>query len=177
MINTFVNYFLLFGLPWWLRWWRICLSCRRPRRPWVWKIPRRRKWQPIPVFLPGKSHGQRSLAGYSHKELDTTEQLTLSVFFILWDLLFYQTAKLSICVSFTSGLCSVWPKRMALLPLVIQPWENVPDGLCTPYSAVKFHCLIDYSLYYPLCGKTEMHIYIALFMLLSLAVAGYLTIT
>ena len=30
--------------------------------PWVRKIPWRRKWQPIPVFLPGKSHGQRSLA-------------------------------------------------------------------------------------------------------------------
>ena len=29
------------------------------------KIPRRRKWQPTPVFLPGKSHGQRSLAGYT----------------------------------------------------------------------------------------------------------------
>ena len=38
----------------------------------------RRKWQPTPVFLPGKSHGWRSLAGYSpwgHKELDTTKQL------------------------------------------------------------------------------------------------------
>ena len=32
--------------------------------PWVGKIPWRRKWQPIPVFLPGKSRGQRSLAGY-----------------------------------------------------------------------------------------------------------------
>ena len=31
--------------------------------PWVGKIPWRRKWQPTPVFLPGKSHGQRSLAG------------------------------------------------------------------------------------------------------------------
>ena len=31
----------------------------------VWKIPRRRKWQPTPVFLPGKSHGQRSLVGYT----------------------------------------------------------------------------------------------------------------
>ena len=40
------------------------------------KIPWRRKWQPTPVFLPGKSHGQRSLAGYSlqgYKELNTTE--------------------------------------------------------------------------------------------------------
>ena len=32
---------------------------------WISKIPWRRKWQPTPVFLPGKSHGQRSLAGYS----------------------------------------------------------------------------------------------------------------
>ena len=31
---------------------------------WLRKVPRRRKWQPTPVFLPGKSHGQRSLAGY-----------------------------------------------------------------------------------------------------------------
>ena len=39
-------------------------------------MPWRKAWQPTPVFLPGESHGQRSLAGYSpwsHKELDTTE--------------------------------------------------------------------------------------------------------
>ena len=44
--------------------------------PWVRKIPWRRKWQPTPVFLPGKSHGQRSLVGYSpwgRKESDMTE--------------------------------------------------------------------------------------------------------
>ena len=33
--------------------------------PWVRKILWRRKWQPTPVFLPGESYGQRSLAGYS----------------------------------------------------------------------------------------------------------------
>ena len=33
--------------------------------PWVMKVPCRRKWQPSPVFLRGKFHGQRSLAGYS----------------------------------------------------------------------------------------------------------------
>ena len=33
--------------------------------PWLGKIPWRRKWQPTPVFLPGESHGQRSLMGYS----------------------------------------------------------------------------------------------------------------
>ena len=33
-------------------------------KSWVGTIPWRRKWHPIPVFLPGQSHGQRSLAGY-----------------------------------------------------------------------------------------------------------------
>ena len=33
--------------------------------PWVWKMPWRRTWQPTPVFLPGESQGQRSLADYS----------------------------------------------------------------------------------------------------------------
>ena len=33
--------------------------------PWVGQIPWRRKWQATPVFLPGKSHGQRSLVGLS----------------------------------------------------------------------------------------------------------------
>ena len=45
--------------------------------PWVGKIPWRRKWQPTPVLLPGKSNGRRILVGYSswgHKESDITEQ-------------------------------------------------------------------------------------------------------
>ena len=44
-------------------------QCRKHKRcgfdPWVGKIPRRRAWQPTLVFLPGESHGQRSLEGYS----------------------------------------------------------------------------------------------------------------
>ena len=43
---------------------------------WVQKTPWRRAWQPAPVFLPGESHGQRSLEGYSpwgHIELDMTK--------------------------------------------------------------------------------------------------------
>ena len=46
--------------------------------PCVRKIPWRRAWQPTPVFLPGESHGQRSLVGNSpwdHKESDTTEAI------------------------------------------------------------------------------------------------------
>ena len=47
--------------------------------PGVRKIPWRREWPPTPVFLLEKSHGQRSLVGYSswgHIESDTTEQLS-----------------------------------------------------------------------------------------------------
>ena len=54
------------------------LPCRRRRfNSWVGKIPWRRKWLLIPVFLPGECHGQRSLAGYSpwsHKALNMTER-------------------------------------------------------------------------------------------------------
>ena len=62
-------------------------QCRRWKGcrfdPWVRKIPWRKAWQPIPVFLPGESHGQRSLVGYSpwgHKESDKlthTSSITL----------------------------------------------------------------------------------------------------
>ena len=48
-------------------------QCRRRKRcgfdPWVGKIPWRRAWQPTPVFLPGESHGQRSLVSYKSIEL------------------------------------------------------------------------------------------------------------
>ena len=60
--------------------------CQRRRRrrlrfdSWVRKMPWRMEWQPTLVFLPGKSHGQRSLAGYSPwgcKDLDKTEWLSM----------------------------------------------------------------------------------------------------
>ena len=66
-------------LPWWLRRYRVCLQCERPGfESWGGMIPWWRKWQSTPTLLPGKSHGQRILIGYSpwgRKELDTTEQL------------------------------------------------------------------------------------------------------
>ena len=61
---------------------KLACQCRRHKRcgfhPWVGKIPWSRKRQPAPGFLPGKSHGRRSLVGCSpwgHEELDMTEQL------------------------------------------------------------------------------------------------------
>ena len=58
---------------WWRSWasqgaqrWRTRLPCKRLGfDPWVGKVHWRRAWKPTPVFLPGESHGQRSLAGYS----------------------------------------------------------------------------------------------------------------
>ena len=53
-------------LPKWCSGKESACQCRRLKfNPWVRKIPWRRKWQPTPVFLPGESHEQRSLAGYS----------------------------------------------------------------------------------------------------------------
>ena len=61
-------------LPWWFSGKESACQCRSFRfNPWVSKIPWRRKWQPTPVFLPWKSHGQRSPVGFgpwSQKESD-----------------------------------------------------------------------------------------------------------
>ena len=64
------------GISWWLSGKIIDLQCRRLGfNSLVRKIPWRRKWQPIPGFLPGESNGQRSLAGCSPWGQWTTGQL------------------------------------------------------------------------------------------------------
>ena len=60
--HTFFPLRTIVGLLGWLSWQTISLQCKRPG---VNEIPWRRKWQTTPVFLPGESNGQRSLAGYS----------------------------------------------------------------------------------------------------------------
>ena len=60
---------LCVGLPWRLSGEESTCECRRCGfHPWVGKNPWRRKWQPIPGFLPGRPHGQRSLAGQGSKD-------------------------------------------------------------------------------------------------------------
>ena len=68
--DTFVSYISIFKrkhwLPRWLSGKGFACQCSRFRLdPWFGKIPWRRKWQHIPVFLPGIFRGQRSMAGYS----------------------------------------------------------------------------------------------------------------
>ena len=73
----------IYGFPRWLSGKESTCRCRSLRRcgfnPWLGKTPWRKKWQPAPVFLPGESHGQKSLVAYSSswdcKESDMTEWL------------------------------------------------------------------------------------------------------
>ena len=85
LMNLIAYYSILF--PWWLRGQSVCLQWGRPGYdPWVRKIPWRRKLQPTPVLLPGKSHGRTSLVGFSpwgRKELDKTELLHFHFLFYL----------------------------------------------------------------------------------------------
>ena len=63
------------GLSWWLSGKEFVCQCRgHGFNLWAGKISWRRKWQPTPVYLPDKSHGQRSLAGpWGLKASDTVE--------------------------------------------------------------------------------------------------------
>ena len=92
-----VTTFTFWGLPWGGSDGRVCLQCRRPRfNSWVGKIPWRRKWQPAPVSLPGKSHGWRGLGRQSPlgcKKSDMTEQLHFSLF----ESLIISTFRWSLC--------------------------------------------------------------------------------
>ena len=70
--NGFIFYWSIISshlLPRWHSGKESTCQCRRHKRcgfyPWVRKNPWRRKWQPTPVFLPGKFHGQRSMVGCS----------------------------------------------------------------------------------------------------------------
>ena len=59
---------------------QVTLVKNLPANAWIGKAPWSWAWQPTPVFLPGESHGRRSLVGYSpwgHKELDPTEQFSM----------------------------------------------------------------------------------------------------
>ena len=68
LIVTSIKKIYIYGKTW-LSGKESACQCRRCKRrrfdPWVGKIPQRRKWKSTPVFLPGESHGQRSLVGHS----------------------------------------------------------------------------------------------------------------
>ena len=95
LINETILYIHIdvYGLPRWLSGKESACQWRKHTRrgfdPWVGKISWRRKWQSIPVFLPGKSHEYRNLVGYSpygHKESDITEHTHTHIYlYIVWN--------------------------------------------------------------------------------------------
>ena len=121
-------------------------QCRRHKRlrfdPWVGKISWRRKWQPTPVFLPVKFHGQRSLVAYSPaccKELDTTEQLNTDLYRL------FPTPLLLVKWMFWEG----YPERGGHIKRVAdggclrQLWESGRTG--KTWVLLKLNCLGIYE--------------------------------
>ena len=91
MFTIIAQIFLLYTVEWLPRWLSSKeLSCQRRSLEfdlWVGKIPWKRKWQPTPVFLLEKFHGQKSLVGYSpwgRKESDMTEAYMHACMFLLY---------------------------------------------------------------------------------------------
>ena len=118
------------------------------------KIPQSRKWQPTPIFLPGKSHRQRSLEGYSpwgHKVSDTTERLSMHAFTMLYittpGLIYLITGSLYLLLITISeaavevGLIKNWvPRDESTLTIVFQQlWER--KGGLGPLLAVKYESI------------------------------------
>ena len=113
-------------------------QCRRCKRcgfdPWVGKIPWRRAWQPNLVFLPGKSHGQRSLVGYSPwglKEFDTTECLSTAQHIITFNCLTDKTLRyktvlhpLQSLLHLGTTLWSLWIWCLSLVRALLWTWTQ-----------------------------------------------------
>ena len=94
---------------------------------WAGRSPGERAWQPTPVFFPGESHGQRSLASYSpwgHKELDTTERLTHT----------YSPSEISPAVRKGLRVCVDSQQQKALEVGVHAGLRCLPVGGKVPYS-------------------------------------------
>ena len=83
-LHLYLDNWIFGELPRWHSGKEFACQCRRCQfDPWVGKIPWSKKWQPTPVFLPGKSHGQRSLVGYSPQgcketDMDMAEPLSMA---------------------------------------------------------------------------------------------------
>jgi len=129
-------------------------QCRSYRRQgfdlWVGKIPWRRKWQPTPVFLPGKSHGQRSLVGYSpwdSKESEVTERLSMptqgfSKGMLRWLLLWmWDWCPQGLFVPAESSSMKIWQMENLISLALISGWLCSIISLCVvslwPYFEMK----------------------------------------
>ena len=124
-----------------------CQSRKHKREgfdPHVRKVPWRRKWQPTPVFLPGKSHGQRSLSGYSpwgHKEPDTTEWLNNNLPIYTHISILRKCTKLCLvqhCLSRTWQVVSSVSSVAQSCPTLCDPMNHSTPGLPVHHQLPEF---------------------------------------
>ena len=103
-------------------------ACEQQWRPSAAK-KLRRKWQPTPVFLPGESHGQRSLAGYSpwgRTESDRTEQLSVQASWFLSLFLKVWTVGKQFCAP-ARGLVALC-LLLAAEAFTVNHWSHIPES-------------------------------------------------
>ena len=98
---------------------------------WVWKLPWRRKWQPIPVFLPGKLQDQRSLVGYSpwgckriRHDLVSKQQQQMTKWFWKIFLVFISHLYILFCEVFVEIFCLFIYLNMGIMGLLV-PWPGI----------------------------------------------------
>ena len=144
-------------------------------------MPRRRKWQPTPVLLPGKFHGQRSLVGYSpwsHKESDTTEWLLFlsflstcvsliffPIFFFFFSINYWllKTYQLSLEYFFHFSQKLISSIHVTLAPLI---WQDIHININLRYHTASQH-YIYYSVYIYTHTHTDLTLYIYIYQFSS----------
>ena len=128
----------LWRLLWWLSGIESTCQCRRQRLDlWVGKISWRKEWLLTLVFLPGEFHGQRRLAGYSpwrHKELDTTEHLTLSR---------WPSSKESSCQC-RRHVFDPWSRKIPHAVEQLSPWATTTEPVLWSPEAVTTEACMPY---------------------------------
>ena len=132
---------------------------RLVRRPW------RRKWQPTPVFLPGESHGRRSLGGYSprdRKESDMTERLHSLSRLVITFLLRSKHLLIAWLQSLSAVLLEPQKLKSATVSTVSkeQAYFNFMAAvtICSDFGAQKnkvCHCFLCFPIYLPWSDGTS----------------------
>ena len=148
------------GLPRWLTGKESSCQRRCGFNPRIGKIPWRRAWQPTPVFLPGESHGQRSLEDYSpwgHKELNVTEHSTALSTFAMWFPVFIEFPQIAprcsslqvFAHAFPSMCCVFWLEISSQNCAFIRPNADAAFSLRCPVQD-SFHSVLS-SQHHWLC--------------------------
>ena len=137
LVNIFKWTTVLSRLPRWLSGKESAFQCRSCRRhgfdPWVREIPWRRKWQPTPIVVQGKSHGQKSLAGYSpwvHKEWDTERLSTAQCYLVCF---FFKSLFIVL-----QGLKSIWVIGISMMSIFFFRLNRSMPFLLISFSFVSF---------------------------------------